>query len=384
MSKNIHICKNCNKEFENYSKETKFCSRNCYEKYRQLNRKTKRVMCPICNEEFLQIRPEQIFCSNECKYKSTEDKIECVCGHCGKIFRRKRSEVDKNQRHYCSNDCKVNSMFWSKEDTNILIDNYKKLSYKEMSENNIFSTYKTADEIRRRAGYIGIALSREWSNEEIDILKNNYSCVSMNELMLMLPNRTKLSILGKARTYGLKSKFYLTHMYSDEENEYLRNNYLSKSNEELGRILNRSVQGIAEHLWELDLHRPTEIDNYKTLKNYIRCRLVPWRDKVRESNGYTCALTGVKSNIVVHHIRGFNLLFCEVINNLNFPVYDDISKYNQNQLDEFFSEFMDIQENYNSYICINEDVHKMFHKEYGYGGNTEEQWNEFVNKYYNK
>lgn len=278
----------------------------------------------------------------------------------------------------------MNAMFWSDEDTQALIDNYRKLSYKEMSENNIFSTYKTVDEIKRRATYIGITLPRDWSEEEINILKNNYSKVSMVELMTMLPKRTKASILGKARTLKLKSKFYLSHMYSDEENEYLKNNYLLKSNEELSKELRRSPQGIAIHLLVLDLHRPTEIDNYKTLKKYVRTRLIPWRDKIRESNGYICALTGSKSNIVVHHIRGFNLLFYETIENLNFPIYDDISQYNQQQLDDFLNEFMEIQESYGNYICINEDVHKAFHKEYGYGNNTKEQWNEFIDIYYKK
>lgn len=45
------------------------------------------------------------------------------------------------------------------------------MSYKEMSENNIFSTFKTVAEISRRAIYIGITSSREWSIEEIKILK---------------------------------------------------------------------------------------------------------------------------------------------------------------------------------------------------------------------
>lgn len=275
-------------------------------------------------------------------------------------------------------------MFWSSADTNILIDNYKKLSYRQMSENNIFSVYRTPDEIRRRAIYIGITSSREWSDSETDILKNNYSRMSMNDLMLMLPKRTKSSISRKALSYGLKSKFYLTHMYSKKEDDYIKDNYLSKSNEELGNELNRSAQGIAEHLLVLDLHRPTEIDNYKTLKKYIRSRITPWRDNVRKANNYTCSLTGRRSNIVVHHIRSFNLLFYETISRLSFPIYDDISLYKQTQLDTFLKEFIDVQEYYNSYICIDEAMHKRFHNEYGYGNNTEDQWDEFVNKYYNK
>ena len=124
MSK--HICINCKNEFDNSNKNAKFCSRKCYEEHRQSKKKKKKVICPICKEEFLQVRIGQKYCSNECKHKSTEDRIKCMCEHCGTIFERKKSEVDKNQKHYCSNDCRMSAMFWSKEDTNILTDNYKK------------------------------------------------------------------------------------------------------------------------------------------------------------------------------------------------------------------------------------------------------------------
>ena len=384
MDKKKHICENCNKELEDYFDDTRFCSRKCYDEYKQTNRRTKKVVCPICGEEFMQKRIGQIFCSRACRIDSTKDRVSCVCEYCGKIFERKRSEVNKNRKHYCSNECRMNAMFWSEEDTNILIANFGKLSYKEMSENNIFSTYKSIDEIKRRAIYVGITSSPDWSDEEIEILKNNYSKASMNELLTMLPKRTRTSILRKARSYDLKSKYYLSRLYTNDELEYLKNNYLTKSNEELGRELNRTPLGIAQRLLVLDLHRPTEIDNYKTLKKYIRCRLTPWRDRVRELNNYTCSLTGVRTNIIVHHIRSFNLLLYEAIENLELPIYEDISKYTQIQLDELLDEFLEIQESYHSYVCINEDIHREFHKEYGYGNNTEEQWNEFINKYYKK
>ena len=91
---------------------------------------------------------------------------------------------------------------------------------------------------------------------------------------------------------------------------------------------------------------------------------------------------GVRSNIIVHHIRGFNLLFDEVIEMLEFPLYEDMSMYNQTQLDDFLDTFLNLQEYYHQYVCINEEIHKEFHKIYGYGNNTQEQWNEFINKYY--
>ena len=44
---------------------------------------------------------------------------------------------------------------------------------------------------------------------------------------------------------------------------------------------------------------------------------------------------------------------------------------------------MEIQDNYDACVCITEEIHKLFHKEYGYGNNTEEQWEEFVTNYHN-
>lgn len=42
---------------------------------------------------------------------------------------------------------------------------------------------------------------------------------------------------------------------------------------------------------------------------------------------------------------------------------------------------LELQESYGAYVCIAENVHKEFHKQYGYGDNTLEQWNEFVENY---
>jgi hypothetical protein len=271
-------------------------------------------------------------------------------------------------------------MFWSHEDTEVLLANYGKISYKEMSV--LFQPHKTVEEIKRRAKYLGITSSREWTDDEVLILIENYPNKSMNEMLRLLPNRTRSSILGQAQIQGVQSYFYLNHLYSDEEIEYLKSNYLEKSNIELGKALNRTANGIAQHLRVLDLHRPTEINNYKNLIDYVRQRLVPWRDAIRKQCNYVCAVTGKRSNVRIHHIRGFNLLFNETIDVLDFPIYDNISKYMQKQLDEFMDTFLDIQESYHQYICISEEVHKEFHGLYGYGNNTKEQWDDFIKKYY--
>lgn len=380
MGKYILKCKMCDKEFENYNKNAKFCSKQCYLLYRKENGKLKNVTCPVCNKTFRQSCSGQIFCCVACRVKSTEDKLECVCEYCGRAFIRKRSEIEKNKHHYCSNECRMGAMCWGQEDVEILKINFGKLRYSDMT--NIFSKYRDKEEIKRKAISLGLTSSRKWTDEEIEILINNYSKKPINEVAEMLPKRTISAILGQARQHNLKSFFYLNHVYSTEEERYLRDNYLTKSNEELSGDLNRTVVAIAQHLLVLNLYRPTDVNNYNTISEYVRKKIYPWRKKFAKSKNFTCELTGSSDEVVVHHIRGFNLLLEETVCVLNFPIYDKLSMYTKEQLDTLVKTFLLIQETYHSYICIDEKIHKHFHGIYGYGSNTEEQWNDFINTHY--
>lgn len=79
-----------------------------------------------------------------------------------------------------------------------------------------------------------------------------------------------------------------------------------------------------------------------------------WRRKVYERDLFTCQITGEKSkgNIVAHHLDGYD--WCE---ERRFDVSNGIT--------------------------LRIDIHKLFHKIYGYGGNTREQFEEFKIKYEN-
>lgn len=380
MSKYKHKCQMCGIEFENDYKDAKFCSRKCYIEFRNINKKLKTRQCLICGKDFQPSYSGQIFCSIECRITSTENKIKCVCDYCGKIFKRIKSEIDKNKHHYCSVECKRKVMWWNEDDINILKENYGRLSYNAMI--NLFSSPKTVDEIKRKAIYIGLTSSRKWSEDEKKILIDSYSNKPLKEVLTFLPNRTVSSILGQAKTQNLKSFYYLSRKYTQEEEEYLKANYLTKTNKELAEYLNRNENGIAQHLLVLKLYRPHEKKGYNDLAEYVRGRLIPWAKQVKQDNNFTCALTGKKSNIIIHHIRGFNLILNEAIEKINFPIYENVSDYSECQLKQIFDAFYNLQEMYKNYICLTESVHKQFHSIYGYGDNTKEQWDEFVNTYY--
>lgn len=116
------------------------------------------------------------------------------------------------------------------------------------------------------------------------------------------------------------------------------------------------------------------------LNQYMRGRLHRWRDNIVKDNG-KCCITGKTEELVVHHCRSFNILMQETIDILNFSIKGKFDEYSYDDLKLFESTFTEIQEEYGEYVCVNADVHHLFHKEFGFGNNTIEQWDEFVTKY---
>ena len=131
---------------------------------------------------------------------------------------------------------------------------------------------------------------------------------------------------------------------------------------------------------QLNIH-PKDKLKYDNIAKYIRGRLLPWINQQKQKCNYICAIAGKRSNIVLHHIYSFNKILEEAISILNFPILDNINEYSNKQLDSLYDKFIEIQSNYNSYVCIEDSIHKKFHSIYGYGNNTPEQWNEFLETY---
>lgn len=372
-----HICKFCGKEYEDYFKDSKYCSKECYKNFRKTNAKLKEKQCPICGEWFIPKTISTIYCSKECRGVNDRNRVLCYCDNCGKSFERIKSEVDKNTKHFCSKECKHEYICWSDEDKRVLTENYGKLSYKEIA--NLLSRNIKPHSIHRMAKELGLTENYGfWTEKETDILIENYPTKPMSEVMALIPYRSRTSILGQARMQNLKSYFYLNRIYTDDEINYLKENYAIKSYEEMSIDLGRTISAIKQRMIILGLRKPTEIANYKNLYRYVRQRIVPWRNSVREKCDYVCAVTGSRSNIIVHHIRSFNLLLEECIEMIDFPLYDDFETYTQEQLDGFVECFLELQEYYGDYVCVAEEIHDKFHSIYGCGDNTKEQWEEFI------
>lgn len=77
-----------------------------------------------------------------------------------------------------------------------------------------------------------------------------------------------------------------------------------------------------------------------------------WINGVKKLCNKTFVLTGVKTHLICHHLEGWN---------------------------HCLEKRYDISNG----VCLSKDVHSKFHNNYGYGNNTETQFTEFCQKYYN-
>ncbi len=267
--------------------------------------------------------------------------------------------------------------FWSEQDKNILIEYYGTLSAKEIQP--MLSKEYSIRTIQSQAKKMNLTKSRIWTDEELQLLNDNYSNIGSAGIAELLPHKTRDAIRGKARALGLQSNCY----WSEEETQYLIDNWKTKNDIELAIYLGRGVKGVADKRRDLGLYYLShDKHGYEDLDKYIRMNIVDWKKRSMDACEYKCVLTGEKFD-VIHHIHGVNLILQETLDMLNIGIRDSIEDYSQNELESILHTFLLIQDKYPLGVCLSENVHKLFHSIYGYGNNTEEQWNEFEQNYKN-
>jgi hypothetical protein len=138
---------------------------------------------------------------------------------------------------------------WTEEEVNLILNNHKKKSDRELSELLPNRTPRTIGEKRLSLGIKRPQRDQIWTNEEIKILEDNWKEYDQNELHeKFLPNKTPKQINARKMHSGLKGKKYV---WSDKEkeifiekahnhtNEWLRQKFFKNKTIEQIRCLRR-------------------------------------------------------------------------------------------------------------------------------------------------
>lgn len=178
----------------------------------------------------------------------TDDEI-------AKILFKTNVSVKKNRRKFCRE-----YFTWSENEINILKNNYNNKLVRDLL---ILLPYKTKNQIQKKANSFNLYKpdSLLWSDEEIETLKNNYPNKTIKELLIIFPDKTKIQINKKAKRLGLK-----------------------KTTETLARCFN------------------TEIGKVPMFPS----KLTFWRRKILERDNFCCKDCGIKDltglKLQAHHI----------------------------------------------------------------------------------
>lgn len=273
--------------------------------------------------------------------------------------------------------------FWTDEDTNYLKENFN-LGYSKLYD--YFSDRHTKKAIRTKAIKMGLTKPQDWTEEEIKILKDNYSILPKKDLQKLLPNRSWNAITIRGGILGIRSYKYLNEKYSEEEKNFIRENFGKMTDIEIANALGKSVRGISDQRHSLGLYYlDKNYSKYNNISKFFRAHIYDWKENSMKQCNYQCIFTGSK-DYAIHHIISFNTILSEFfsyIESKNLLKSNNLNDYSKEELDNLIKIFNTIHDKYPLGICVRKDIHNLFHNIYGSGGNTKEQWDIFSEKYIN-
>lgn len=103
-----------------------------------------------------------------------------------------------------------------------------------------------------------------------------------------------------------------------------------------------------------------------------------WKEKSMQGCNYKCVVTGKRFDDI-HHLHSFDMILKETIDELDFKIKQNIGEYNFEELQLLEKTLLQNHYKYPLGVCLTREIHKEFHNKYGYGNNTPEQFQEFLN-----
>lgn len=215
-----------------------------------------------------------------------------------------------------------------------------------------------------------------WSEREDQIIKDNYEKIPMTDLMALLPYRGRKAIIVRARRFGLIHFKYFT----ETDVQYIVEHWEHQTDAEMGVYLGRSARTVKWKRNKLGLLREIAMSGFDGVYEYLHTRNKVWRKQSMEAGAYKCALSGLPVE-VVHHLFGSNLILDETFDILHLDRRGTIGEYSPSEIESILSTYVSLHEKYPLGVCLTEKIHKLFHKNFGYGNNTPEQFEVFQERY---
>lgn len=122
-----------------------------------------------------------------------------------------------------------------------------------------------------------------------------------------------------------------------------------------------------------------EENNINKLSRAVRCTLSWWRKHSKKLFDNKCLLTGIKGNIEVHHQYQFNNILRDALNELDIEIKQE---YTVEEIILIKEKVNEIHKRGQVGVCLNKEIHILFHIVYGKKNCTKKDLDEFIKNYF--
>ncbi|MEH6940127.1 hypothetical protein V7056_20120 [Bacillus sp. JJ664] len=119
----------------------------------------------------------------------------------------------------------------------------------------------------------------------------------------------------------------------------------------------------------------THYKGTSTISKYCRSLLTDWQKRSKRICKNKCVITGDRQ-FEIHHLYPFSKIIEEIVLNANIPLNAYMEEYTEEQVNSIKYWCVILHKKYGLGICLNDEMHKQFHSEYGYEFKVED-FNEF-------
>lgn len=262
-------------------------------------------------------------------------------------------------------------MYWAEEDEEMLKSRYPHYTNEELRDK--FYPDLTDKQLSEKAYRLGFS----FKTEETYWRGRKQQSPKVSEKTKGVPkseeHKRKLSETKK-RQYaeGVYVSHWLGRIVSEEEKERSRQRVIGKwSGKNNPRVLN-PLFGSDNGRWQ---------GGITNLSTALRENIYEWKQKSMELCKYKCLLSGGEFDNI-HHLTPFNNIIKECLTELNLEILSSLGEYAYDDREALIKL---LQEKHNVYglgLCLNKDLHKMFHDNYSYIDFNVDNFKEFIDRYF--
>lgn len=286
--------------------------------------------------------------------------LSCVSG-----LRNKCRECDPKAGRFLEMDYKVSEK-WTEEDLQILKENYNHYTGKELKE--LFFPNRTIRAIESQADVLGYNTGKD------ERVKQIHSEIQREIALQHIAFKT-LSEETRKKLSEYRKEYYKTHdawnkgiKLSPERCKQISERQKGKwAGDKNPRHLNPLV-GENNGRWKGGIN-----NTYFELRSDTK----DWQQESMSFCGYRCVITGGEFDNV-HHTTPFRDIVDEAIDKTNIEVKPQVKDYTNEEFEILRNQCKELHNVYGLGACLNETIHKLFHDTYGYTKFTPYNFLEFV------